>query len=91
MRFLVRIYTGLDVIIMKQKFFRKEGETAFRLWIFSMALAELKKQPQNAEKLNRVLEKVEEFTRSNWVKFNATDEEKKSLQTILTELQHLKN
>ena len=56
-----------------------------------MALEELKKQPQNAEKLNRVLEKVEEFTRSNWVKFNATDEEKKSLQTILTELQHLKN
>lgn len=75
---------------MKQKFFRKEGETAFRLRIFSMALAELKKQPQNAEKLNRVLKKVEEFTRSNWVKFNATDEEKKSLQTILTELQHLK-
>lgn len=71
---------------MKEKYFKASGETAFRLWIFSMALEELKKQPKNIEKTTALLEKVQKFANGNWVKFNASDEQKDDLNTILNEL-----
>ena len=74
---------------MKQKFFNQTGETAFRLWIFSLALEDLKKQPKNAEKLSNLLNKVSTFARGNWVKFNASEEEKEALKSIVAELEQL--
>ena len=70
---------------MKQKYFSATGETAFRLWMFSQAAEELKKQP-NKEKLANLLSKVKTFAIGNWVKFNATAEEKADLDRLVEEL-----
>ena len=76
----------IDIMKMKKKYFAAQGETAFRLWIFSMALEELKKSPKNSEKTSTLLAKVKAFTEGNWVKYNASDEQKTDLNAILGEL-----
>ena len=74
---------------MKEKFFNQTGEAAFRIWMFSLAVEYLKKHPGNAEKVANLSEKVKTFASGNWVKFNATAEEKDNLQQILADLANL--
>ena len=73
---------------MKEKYLNATGETAFRLWMFSLGLAELKTN-FNAAKRNALLEKVYAFANGRWVENNATAEEKKDLQQIAKELEAL--
>ena len=73
---------------MKEKYRELKGETAFRLWMFSLGLAELKTN-FNANKRDALLEKVCAYMDSRWVENNATAEEKADLQKVVTELQAL--
>jgi len=73
-------------MLMKQKYYNAIGDTAFHLWMFAALLDELKNSPKKGEKLSIVLDKVTAYLRSNWVKYNATDEEKRDLETIREEL-----
>lgn len=74
---------------MKQKYYSLSGEAAFRLWVFSTMLEELKNSPKNPEKVANLLGKVTTFANGNWIKFNGTNEEKADLATILQELEAL--
>lgn len=78
-------------MLMKQKYYKAIGETAFRLWIFASALEELEKNPKNLEKVGNLLDKVSKFAGGNWVKYNATEEEKRDLETIREKLLALYN
>lgn len=75
---------------MKQKYYSLTGETAFRLWVFSTMLEELKNNPRNSEKVANLLGKVTAFANSNWIKFNGTNEQKADLAILLQELEALK-
>ncbi len=65
-----------------------QGEVAFRLWMFGLALAELKKAP-NSSKVQNLLTKVNSFIESEIVKKQATVEQKDDLRTIVSELENL--
>ena len=76
-------------MLMKDKYFELTDETSFRLWMFSLALEELKKKPHNTGKVSNLLGKVATFANGNWVKYNASAEQKDDLNKVLTELQLL--
>ncbi len=73
---------------MKNKYANAKGETAFRLWMFSLGLAELK-QNFNAIKRAALLEKVRAYAHSRYVENNALSDELKDLQQIERELESL--
>lgn len=76
----------ISIMLMKQKYYNLTGDTAFHLWMFATLLDELKNSPQKGEKLSIVLDQVTAYARGNWVKYNATDEEKRDLETIREKL-----
>lgn len=79
-------YTLYTIVLMKQKYYNANGDTAFHLWMFATLLDELKNSPKKGEKLSIVLDQVTNYLRGNWVKFNATEDEKRDLETIREEL-----
>ena len=75
---------------MNKKYYGRTGETAFRLWVFSTMLEELKNNTRNPEKVANLLGKVTAFANGNWIRYNGTDEEKDDVAIILQELEALK-
>ena len=71
---------------MYKKYESIQGEVAFRLWMFGLALAELKKAP-NMSKAQNLLIKVNTFIESGIVEKQATTEQKDDLRTIASELE----
>jgi len=70
---------------MEEKYFKKEGLIAFRLWMFSLATDALKKNP-NKEKAITLREQVVEFSESAWVSARGTKEERADLQSFIDDL-----
>lgn len=73
---------------MKKKYANATGETAFRLWMFSLGLAELKTNFSTVARA-ALLEQVTAYARSRYVENNASAEEKADLQQIIHELKSL--
>ena len=73
---------------MKEKYVNATGEAAFRLWMFSLGLAELKKN-FNAQKRDALLEKVCAYANCRYVENNASDQEKEDLRQIVRDLKAL--
>ena len=73
---------------MNKKYANATGETAFRLWMFSLGLEELKKN-FNENKRAALLEKASAYERSRYVENNATAEEKHDLKQIVEDLKAL--
>ena len=71
--------------MMKKKYFEKEGEIAFRLWVFSLAVAELEANP-NQEKARNLYDKVATFSTSPWMEIKSTEEERRDLQKLIDTL-----
>ena len=70
---------------MHKKYYAIQGEVAFRLWMFGLALAELKKAP-NMSKAQNLLIKVTSFIESGIVEKQATAEQLDDLKIIASEL-----
>lgn len=66
---------------MIRKYFNRDGEIAFRMWIFASSLAALERIP-NLGKVTNLLAKINAFAADNLFKVNATAEEKADLETI---------
>lgn len=73
---------------MNKKYLNVSGEIAFRIWMFANAIDSLKKG-YNREKKELVLEKAKAFLNGNFVKFNATEQERADLCRIVGELEYL--
>ena len=70
---------------LREKYFKKEGYTAFRLWTFAIAIEELS-QKKNKAKVASLKEQVIEFYDSAWMSVRGTAEEKADLQKIIDEI-----
>lgn len=70
---------------LKEKYFEREGYTAFKLWIFALALENLSKNA-NKSKAASLREKIIEFSESAWMSARGTTDEKKDLQQIIDEI-----
>lgn len=77
-----------NVIIMEEKYFKKDGPIAFRLWMFGLALQQLKKTP-NKEKATFLLGKVVEFSESAWISARGTKDERDDLQKVIDDLTNI--
>ena len=71
---------------MKSKYFKKQGEIAFRLWMFSSAYEQLLAAP-NKEKTLNLIGKMENFEQV--VKANGTEEEHRDLKEMIEVLKAL--
>lgn len=67
------------------KYQKIQGEVAFRLWMFGLALAELEKNPLE-DKAKNLLCKMQAFATSEIVQKQATEEQKKDLQQAIERL-----
>ncbi|MBP5698919.1 MAG: hypothetical protein J6W96_05285 [Alphaproteobacteria bacterium] len=85
----------LNTIVMKElkelqeKYFKKEGVIAFRLWAFVTMTLELYDDPVE-EKVEMLYGKVIDFYDSIWMETKATDEERKDIQKIIDVLTFLR-
>lgn len=68
-------------MLMIQKYFKRNGEIAFHMWVFASSLANLERLP-NLGKVTILLSKVCAFGGSDMFKTNATAEEKADLEQI---------
>lgn len=77
---------------LKEKYFKREGYTAFQLWMFAVTLDELSKtenelsKTENKSKAASLRERVIEFSESAWMSARGTTDEKKDLQQIIDEV-----
>jgi len=70
---------------LKEKYFEKEGYTAFRLWAFAVAVEELSSKA-NCSKAASLRDQVIEFSESAWVSARSTAEERKDIQKLIDNL-----
>ena len=70
---------------MYTKYEKIQGEVAFRLWMFGLALAELEKNPIE-DKAGNLLGKVKAFAMSEIVQKQASQEQKEDLQKAIQRL-----
>ena len=73
---------------MYTKYEKIQGEVAFRLWMFGLALAELERNPIEDKAVN-LLGKVKAFAVSEIVQKQASQEEKEDLQKVIQRLLNL--
>ena len=80
---------------IKEKYFPKEGYTAFRLWAFAAAMDELSKNAKAMDELSKnankskaasLRDQVIEFSESAWMSAKGTKEEKDDLQELIDNL-----
>ena len=72
-----------NIIVMKNKYFQRTGEIAFRLWMFSNAVEALKANP-NEEKAENLKLKMKAF--SAIVKEKGTSENQSDIEAFIKEL-----
>ncbi len=70
---------------MYTKYEKIQGEVAFRLWMFGLALAELERNPIK-DKAGNLLGKVKAFAMSEIVQKQASQEQKEDLQKAIQRL-----
>ncbi|MBE6453523.1 MAG: hypothetical protein E7017_01385 [Alphaproteobacteria bacterium] len=70
---------------MYTKYEKIQGEVAFRLWMFGLALAELERNPIE-DKAGNLLGKVKAFAMSEIVQKQASQEQKEDLQKVIQRL-----
>ena len=70
---------------LREKYFKRDGYTAYRLWLFAVALEELS-QENNRAKAGSLKDQVIEFFDSAWMSVRGTAEEKEDMQKIIDEL-----
>ena len=70
---------------MYTKYEKIQGEVAFRLWMFGLALAELERNPIE-DKADNLLGKVKAFAMSEIVQKQASQEQKEDLQKVIQRL-----
>lgn len=70
---------------MYTKYEKIQGEVAFRLWMFGLALAELERNPIE-DKASNLLGKVKAFAMSEIVQKQASQEQKEDLQKVIQRL-----
>ena len=68
-------------MLMTTKYYNRDGEIAFRMWMFANAMTTLERMP-NLGKVTILLAKVSAFGNSDLFKTQATPEEKADLETI---------
>lgn len=73
------------------EYLRKEGEIAFRLWLFTEAVQALKKAQTEEgvpcyEKVDKLYDKVVSFSDSSWMEVKSTPKEREDLQKLIDEL-----
>ena len=73
---------------MYTKYEKIQGEVAFRLWMFGLALAELERNPIE-DKAGNLLGKVKAFAMSEIVQKQASQEQKEDLQKVIQRLLNL--
>lgn len=73
---------------MYTKYEKIQGEVAFRLWMFGLALAELERNPIE-DKAGNLLGKVKAFAMSKIVQKQASQEQKEDLQKVIQRLLNL--
>ncbi len=73
---------------MYTKYGEIQGEVAFRLWMFGLALAELERNPIK-DKVGNLLGKVKAFAMSEIVQKQASQEQKEDLQKVIQRLLNL--
>ena len=70
---------------MYTKYEKIQGEVAFRLWMFGLALAELERNPIE-DKAGNLLGKVKAFAMSEIVQKQASQEQKEDSQKVIQRL-----
>ena len=70
---------------MYTKYEKIQGEVAFRLWMFGLALAELERNPIE-DKAGNLLGKVKAFAMNEIVQKQASQEQKEDLQKVIQRL-----
>ena len=72
-----------------EKYFNREGTIAFKLWLYSIAIEALKKEP-NLERVRFLHWEISQYLQSHWVRKKATEEERGDLQSIMAEIDDMK-
>lgn len=73
---------------LKEKYFRRDGPIAFRLWMYAVVIEELEKNP-NKPKAISVRERIIEFSESAWVTTRGTTEERADIQKMIDNLTYI--
>lgn len=67
----------------------RNGDTAYHIWLYAVLLEALK-QNFDAEKHERVLNSAMAYANGNWMRYNATGEQIRDLNSIVEELKSLR-